>query len=181
MGSDADELTDLLLSARDGDRSALASVIRSMQPEVWRMASHLVAPGDADDVTQETFLQVWRSLPGYRGDASARTWILTIARRTCVDAVRAKARWRRLVGRAATAATTADHDGPEGAHALSDLVAHLKIDRRSAFVLTQVVGCSYEEAAESCEVPVGTIRSRVARARETLVEQLRGSRSIETG
>ncbi len=181
MGSDADELTDLLLSARDGDRAALASVIRSMQPEVWRMASHLVAPGDADDVTQETFLQVWRSLPRYRGDASARTWILTIARRTCVDAVRSKVRWRRLVGRAETVAIAPAHDGPEGVYALSDLVAHLKIDQRSAFVLTQVVGCSYEEAAEICDVPVGTIRSRVARARETLVERVRGSRSMETG
>jgi len=181
VGSDADELTDLLLAARDGDRAALAAVIRCAQPEVWRMASHLVAPGEADDVTQETFLRVWRALPGFRGDSSARTWLLTIARRTCVDAVRARSRWRRLVSALAPTAASEVDDGPEGAFALSDLVAGLGIDARAAFVLTQVVGCSYEEAAEICDVPAGTIRSRVARARATLVEQVRADRSMETG
>lgn len=180
MGRDADELTDLLLAARDGDRAALAAVIRSMQAEVWRMASHLVAPGEADDVTQEVFLQVWRALPSFRGDSSARTWLLTIARRTCVDAVRARVRWRRLIGRLGPVAASEPRCGPEGAVALSDLVARLGVDARSAFVLTQVIGCSYEETAEICDVPVGTIRSRVARARATLVEQVRTARSIES-
>lgn len=181
MGSDPDAVTDLLLAARDGDRAALAAVIRSLQPAVWRMASHLVAPGEADDVTQETFLRVWRALPRFRGDSSARTWILTIARRTCVDAVRARGRWRRLVGVLGPAVPSDFHDGPEGAFVLSDLVARLALDPRSAFVLTQVLGCSYAETAEICDVPVGTIRSRVARARMTLVEQIRADRSIETG
>ncbi len=181
MGPDADELTDQLLAARDGDRVALAAVIRSMQPEVWRLASHLVAPGEAEDVTQEVFLQVWRALPGFRGDSSARTWLLTIARRTCVDAVRARVRWRRLIGRLGPVAASEPQPGPEGTVALSDLVSRLGIDARAAFVLTQVVGCSYEEAAEICDVPVGTIRSRVARARSSLVEQLHADRSTETG
>jgi RNA polymerase sigma-70 factor (ECF subfamily) len=182
VGPDADELTDRLLAARDGDRAALASVVRTMQPEVWRMASHLVAPGEADDVTQEVFLQVWRSLPGFRGESSARTWLLTIARRTCVDAVRARVRWRRLVGRVRPVAV-ADASGPEADVALADLIARLGVDARSAFVLTQVIGCTYEEAAQICDVPVGTIRSRVARARSRLVEQLRADpdASIEAG
>ena len=144
------------------------------------MASHLVAPGEADDVTQEVFLQVWRALPSFRGDSSARTWLLTIARRTCVDAVRARVRWRRLIGRLGPVAASEPRCGPEGAVALSDLVARLGVDARSAFVLTQVIGCSYEETAEICDVPVGTIRSRVARARATLVEQVRTARSIES-
>jgi RNA polymerase sigma-70 factor, ECF subfamily len=181
VGSDSDELTDLLLAARDGDRAALAAVIRSTQPEIWRMASHLVAPGEADDVTQETFLRVWRSLPSFRGDSSARTWLLAIARRTCVDAVRARGRWRRLVGMLGPTAASEINDGPEAAFALTDLVARLGIDARAAFVLTQVLGCSYEEAAAICDVPVGTIRSRVARARAALVEQVRSDRSMETG
>jgi RNA polymerase sigma-70 factor, ECF subfamily len=181
VGCDADELTDLLLAARDGDRAALAAVIRSMQPEVWRMASHLVAPDEADDVTQEVFLRVWRALPGFRGDSSARTWLLTIARRTCVDAVRARARWRRLVARVGPVAASEVRSGPDAAIALGDLVARLGVDARAAFVLTQVVGCSYEEAAAICDVPVGTIRSRVARARADLVEQVRFDGSMETG
>ena len=181
MKNNADELTDLLLAARDGDRAALAAVIRSAQPEIWRMASHLVAPGEADDVTQETFLRVWRSLPSFRGDASARTWLLAIARRTCADAVRARGRWRRLVGMLGSAATTEIDDGPEAAFGLTDLVARLEFDPRAAFVLTQVLGCSYQEAAAICDVPVGTIRSRVARARAQLIEQVRADRSMGTG
>jgi RNA polymerase sigma-70 factor (ECF subfamily) len=178
--TDADALTDLLLAARDGDRSALAAFIRSTQPDVWRMASHLVAPGEADDVTQETFLRVWRALPTFRGESSARTWLLTIARRTCADAVRAGGRWRRLVAvlGPATGPVSGEH---EEAFALTDLVNRLAPDPRAAFVLTQVVGCSYEEAAAICAVPVGTVRSRVARARATLVAAAEAARSMEAG
>jgi RNA polymerase sigma-70 factor (ECF subfamily) len=181
VGSDPDELTELLLAARDGDRAALAAFIRRAQPEVWRMAAHLVAPGEADDVTQEAFLRVWRALPSFRGDSSARTWLLTIARRTCVDAVRTRVRWRRLVSALGPTAAPSVDDGPEGTLALSDLVARLGVDARIAFVLTQVVGCSYREAAEICDVPLGTIRSRVARARETLVVQTRSNGAREVG
>ena len=74
--------------------------------------------------------------------------------------------------RGAGGGTTAD---PGGAHAVAALVDELPDDQRAAFVLTQVVGCSYAEAAEACGVPVGTIRSRVARAREHLVETLRAA------
>jgi RNA polymerase sigma-70 factor (ECF subfamily) len=147
------------------------------------MASYLVGPDQADDVTQETFLRMWRSLPGFRGDASGRTWMLSIARRTCADFVRATGRHRRLTGRIMRAASTGEpvSPGPEGAVALSDLVARLGPDRRVAFVLTQILGCSYEEAAAACGVPVGTIRSRVARARAELLEQSGSSRSMEAG
>ena len=82
----------------------------------------------------------------------------------------------RLLDRAAVAG---DHAGDvAGAHALAALVTGLEPDRREALVLTQVLGCSYAEAAAVCGVPVGTIRSRVARAREALVEQLAAA---ETG
>ena len=66
-------------------------------------------------------------------------------------------------------------DDASGVHAVSALVDALPHDQRVAFVLTQVVGCSYAEAAEACGVPIGTIRSRVARAREHLLETLRES------
>src|SRR5581483_5103539 len=127
----SDELTELLLAAQEGDRLALSAWIRRSQAEVWRLCAQLVSRDQADDVTQEVFLRAYRALPAFRGDASARTWLLSIARRTCADAVR-------------------------------DL----------AFVLTQVLGLYYLEAAEICGCPVGTIRSRVARARADLVERL---------
>jgi RNA polymerase sigma-70 factor (ECF subfamily) len=171
-----DDLTRLFLAARDGDRTALLHAVRESQADVWRLAAHLVGPDDADDVTQDTFVRAWRALPAFRGDSSARTWLLSIARRACADAVRGRVRRRRLAERAASAATIAAsiHPGdPTGAHDVHALVDALDKDQRDAFVLTQVVGCSYAEAASICGVPVGTIRSRVARGRERLLAQVR--------
>lgn len=177
-----DELTRLFLAARDGDRTALLHAVRAGQADVWRLALHLVGPDEADDVTQDTFVRAWRALPAFRGDSSARTWLLSIARRACADAVRKNVRRRRLAARieqrAATAASPGATDDASGAQAVSALVDDLPRDQRVAFVLTQVIGCSYAEAAAACGVPVGTIRSRVSRAREHLLETLRES---ETG
>lgn len=173
-----DELTRLLLAGRDGDRFALAAAIRVSQGEVWRLAAHLVGRDEADDLTQETFLRAYRALPAFRGDASGRTWLLSIARRACADAVRVRVRRRRLEHRltalpgagTADAATAAD---AAGAVAIEDIVQSLNPDRREAFVLTQVLGCSYTETAAIQGVSVGTVRSRVARARTALIASLR--------
>jgi RNA polymerase sigma-70 factor (ECF subfamily) len=168
-----DDLTRLFLAARDGDRTALFHAVRESQADVWRLAAHLVGRDDADDVTQDTFVRAWRALPAFRGDSSARTWLLAIARRACADAIRGRVRRRRLAERAAAALPAHDRAGdPTGAHDVHELITGLDRDQRDAFVLTQVVGCSYEEAASICGVPIGTIRSRVARARERLVAQL---------
>jgi RNA polymerase sigma-70 factor (ECF subfamily) len=179
-----DELTRLLLDARDGDRHALAAVVRTTQADVWRLASHLVGTTDADDVTQDTYVRMWRALPRFRAEASARTWLLVIARRACVDALRKQGRHQRLVRRSVSAVarqaggSTDERVGPVSVAApdehlaLDALVDSLERDRRIAFVLTQVIGCSYDEAAAVCAVPVGTIRSRVSRAREDLVAAL---------
>jgi RNA polymerase sigma-70 factor (ECF subfamily) len=125
-------------------------------------------------------VRAWRALPAFRGDASGRTWLLAIARRACADAVRARTRGRRLAGRIeAEAAVGTPAIGDEvGDLALAELVHRLEPGRREAIVLTQVAGCSYAEAASVCGVPVGTIRSRVARAREDLLELIRAA---ETG
>lgn len=172
-----DELTRLLVAGRDGDRVALGAAIRRSQPEVWRFAAHLVGTEDADDVTQEIFLRAYRSLPGFRADSSARTWLLAIARRTCVDSIRRARRRRRLQDRLAARRDDRHSRSEDGTLCLDDLVARLDDDRRAAFVLTQVLGCSYHEAAEVCDAPIGTIRSRVARARADLVEQMRAADS----
>jgi RNA polymerase sigma-70 factor, ECF subfamily len=168
-----DELTRLLLAARDGDRAALGPFVRASQGEVWRFVAHRVGRDDADDVTQDVFVRAWRSVPAFRHDASARTWLLAIARRACVDSLRRRGRRTRLGARLTTEPVLgADPDRAE-VNALESVVAGLSADRRDAFVLTQLLGCSYEEAATVCDVAVGTIRSRVARARADLVEQLR--------
>jgi RNA polymerase sigma-70 factor (ECF subfamily) len=168
-----DELTRLLIAGRDGDRAALGDAIRRSQPDVWRLTAHLVGRAEADDVTQEVFLRAYRSLPGFRADSSARTWLLSIARHTCADWVRRTRRRRRLQDRLVADRGPGIADPGDTAVCLDDLVARLDADRRSAFVLTQMLGCSYHEAAEVCDTAVGTIRSRVARARADLLEQMR--------
>jgi RNA polymerase sigma-70 factor (ECF subfamily) len=173
-----DELTELLLAARDGDRLALAAVIRATSPEVWRLCRHLTGPDEADDVTQEVYLRAWRSLPGWRGESSARTWLLAIARNACAEVVRRRARRRRLA--VVEAGPLPDPVTPDdaGAVELDALLGGLDADQRTAFVLTQLLGLSYAEAAKVCDCPVGTIRSRVARARSALVAQLAEASSL---
>ena len=175
-----DRLTGLLVQARDGDRLALGAAVRLSQGEVWRVAAHLAGPGEADDVTQDVYLRAWRALPGFRAESSGRTWLLSITRRACVDAVRRRARWRRLTARlhAESAAGAWERAGLDEVHGLGDLIARLAPAQREAFVLTQISGCSYAEAAEMCGVEIGTIRSRVARAREDLVESVRAARAV---
>lgn len=162
-----DELTRLAIEAGAGDRTALAALVRRTQPEVWRLCRRLGDADSADDLTQETYARAIPALATFRGTSSARTWLLAIARNTCADAVRRSRRRRRPVPPPPDAAP--DHAPLTD---LDALVAGLELDRRSAFVLTQVLGLTYGEAAEVCGVPVGTIRSRVARARSDLIAAL---------
>ncbi|MGN9808297.1 sigma factor [Micromonospora sp. BQ11] len=163
--------TEWALAARDGDPVAQAAFVRLTQAEVWRFAAALVDPDSADDLTQETYLRAFRALPGFEGRSSARTWLLGIARRACADHLRTVVRRRRLdVRLAADAWTDRPHPDPAGHLGAADLVRRLPAERRGAFVLTQLLGLSYAEAAAVEGVPVGTIRSRVARARNDLVE-----------
>ncbi|WP_372338896.1 sigma-70 family RNA polymerase sigma factor [Actinoplanes sp. RD1] len=167
----SDPLTELALRARAGDAAAQAALVRGTQAEVWRFTAALVDPGAADDLTQETFLRAFKALPSFEARAGIRTWLLGIARRTCADHLRAVVRRRRLDARLAAEVWTDRPHHPDPAHRLgaADLLGRLGEERRTAFVLTQVLGLSYAEAAEVEDVAIGTIRSRVARAREELV------------
>ena len=142
--------------------------------QVWRLCATIVGEQKADDTAQETFARAVGALAGFRRESSALTWLLAIARHVCQDELRggARRRERGTAMRRAGEQATAD---PSALVALADLVESLDVDRRTAFVLTQVLGLSYDEAARVCECPVGTIRSRVARARAELVELVRRS------
>lgn len=173
-----DELTRLALAAQDGDPDAFAGFIRLAQPQVWRLCRHLTDRAYAPDCTQETFLRAYRSLPSFAGRSSARTWLLTIARRVCADHLRSH---RRTIP-STRSADPVDHVEPDPAEgvALHQLLHELGDDRRTAFVCTQLLGLSYAETADICDVPVGTIRSRVARARSQLIEAF-GASEDRTG
>jgi RNA polymerase sigma-70 factor (ECF subfamily) len=171
------DITVLALAAGRGDTTAATEFIRATQRDVMRFLAPLTLAADVEDLTQETYLRALRRLPEFAGRSSARTWLFAIARRVAADHVRLANRRPRVAAvpdwqataEAADAAGSARFDEQ---YALTDLLAGLPADRREAFVATQVLGLSYLEAAEVCDCPVGTIRSRVARAREDLVAAL---------
>ncbi|PSK67999.1 ECF RNA polymerase sigma factor SigC [Micromonospora sp. MH33] len=170
---DKTRTTRFALAAGDGDQAAAAAFIRATQQQVWRLIAHLAGPNEADDLTQETYLRALRSLPKFTAASSARTWLFVIARRVVIDHHRAAA--ARPQPTRLEDSHTGTHSQAARAFPVEDkvilwrLLDHLPPERWEAFVATQVLGLSYAEAAEVCDCPVGTIRSRVARARDDLI------------
>ena len=174
----SDEATAWALAAAAGDPVAQAAFVRATQRDVWRLCASLVDRGSADDLTQETYLRAFRALPSFEARSTARTWLLGITRRVCADHLRGVVRRRRLATQIlAQADLSLQEADPSGAVDVRDLLARLPEERRAAFILTQVLGLPYAEAATVEGVPVGTIRSRVARARADLVATLLASPS----
>ncbi|MGA4541412.1 sigma-70 family RNA polymerase sigma factor [Uniformispora flossi] len=177
--ADDPDITALALAAGAGCLRSAESFVRATRADVWRFLAYLSDPQAADDLTQETYLRVWTALPRFTGASSARTWLLSIARRVAVDRLRAAAArprtvdagdWPRLVELAQDTGLPGFDEGI----LLADLCRRLDPDRRAAFLLTQVLGLGYAEAAAALACPVGTVRSRVSRARADLLGTLRG-------
>lgn len=165
-----DDDEQIVRAAASGDRAALAAFVRDTQDHVWRYCAYLGRGDDVADLVQETYARALRALPRFEGRTTGRVWLLAIARRVCADAVRSaqrrralEARWRRERRPSEMSETVA----------LEMMLDALAPERREAFVLTQLVGLPYEAAAQVCRVPIGTIRSRVARARAELQASLR--------
>jgi len=163
-----DRLTITALRAKAGDRPALDDFVAETLSDVLGVCRYLGRPTDPEDLAQETYARALGSIHGFRGDGSARAWLLSIARRVCADATRREIRSRKLDERLIADLMTANHHDHLWVE-IDELLDILDEDRRTAFVLTQLVGLSYEETAEAMECPVGTIRSRVARARQQLL------------
>ncbi|GGW18052.1 hypothetical protein GCM10018980_53820 [Streptomyces capoamus] len=171
-------ITAWALAARGGDVRAVERFVSALHRDVQRYVAHLCGdPQAVDDLAQDTFLRALGSLHRFEGRSSARAWLLAIARRAVIDSYRyAAARprlsdvpdWRLAVELAQPRGLPGFDDGV----ALLDLLDSLPDDRREAFVLTQLLGLPYAEAAEVSDCPIGTVRSRVARARATLLALL---------
>ncbi len=169
-GVTVDPLRPLLDAALEGDDQALAELVRRTQPAVWRVCTTLGSRGEEEDLVQEVYLRALRAIQAYRGDAPVMVWLVSIARRACADHVRRREGQRRLLHRLKLMGPDQTVEIPGS---IDDLVGSLDPDRRNAFVLTQLLGLSYEEAALALDCPIGTIRSRVARARRDLVTLVR--------
>src|SRR6185437_10001628 len=175
-----------------GDEAACTELVAEHQRMVIQLAMNLLGDRDeALDLSQEVFLRVFRTIHRFRGQSSLRTWIYRIA----VNQARNRHRfWRRRhradqVSLDQHIATHGDFHGggestPDRVLAQKELAAklqqaldHLPFDQRTAIVLREIDGLSYEEIAYSLGVAVGTVKSRLTRARKTLRQELGETRS----
>ncbi|MGO9381296.1 MAG: RNA polymerase sigma factor SigC [Mycobacterium sp.] len=169
--TDDEAVTELALAAARGDARALEAFIKATQQDVWRFITYLSDAGTADDLTQETFLRAIGAVERFSGRSSARTWLLAIARHVVADHIRhAQSRPRTAPGADPEALSGDRHArGFEDLVEVTTMIAGLTTEQREALLLTQLLGLPYADAAAVCGCPVGTIRSRVARARDALL------------
>jgi RNA polymerase sigma-70 factor (ECF subfamily) len=175
-----------------GDEAACADLVAAHQRTVFNLAFHLLGDRDeALDLSQEVFLRVFRTLARFRGQSALRTWIYRIV----VNQARNRQRWWRRRRRAdlvslddhlqrcgdmeATSEVLPDRllASKETATRIWSAMERLPFDQRTALVLREIDGLRYEEIAFSLDVAVGTVKSRLTRARQALREELLGIRS----
>ncbi len=157
-----------LARARDGDLGAFEDLVRLYQADVWRFAYHFTRDRTlADDVTQDAFLRAFRFLRGFRGDAKFSSWLFRIARNCAMDHIRARTVSLERV--TPIAGPPADPQARVELHAALDAVSS---EHREPFLLVEVFGLSYQEAADVLGVRVGTIKSRMHRARRAMMDAL---------
>jgi RNA polymerase sigma-70 factor (ECF subfamily) len=173
---------DLLAAARAGDRAAMDRLLRRHIDLVHAVCRRMTGnAADAADATQEALIAVVRGIDRYDGRASLRTWIYRVATNACLDELRRRAR-RPTPGLTDELIEQAPRAGPPDLDAtiaerlrIDDALATLPDTFRAAVVLRDVAGLDYAEIAEVLELPVGTVRSRIARGRERLAIALAGN------
>lgn len=168
----------LLDAASSGDRVALTELLALVQPHVWRFVSTLERNREtAEDLTQESLLRVVRGLSDFRSESRFRTWAFAIARNVVRDHQRAVARRPRLVGRDRVPARGVHNARSEDRDAalivdLQRAIDLLPPELREVFVLVEVSGLRYREAAEILDLPEGTVKSRMFHSRRKMIRHL---------
>jgi RNA polymerase sigma-70 factor, ECF subfamily len=152
--------------ARRGDLLAFEDLVREFQADAFRFAWHLTRDRQlAEDVTQEAFLRAFRFLGGFRGDRKFGSWLFSIVRNCAMDALRRSRRsdapWEDQMAPRSVADPTARAELEAALRAVST-------EHREAFLLVEVFGLSYQETADVLGVAVGTVKSRMFRARQAL-------------
>jgi RNA polymerase sigma-70 factor (ECF subfamily) len=151
--------------ARRGDLLAFEDLVREFQADAFRFAWHLTRDRQlAEDVTQEAFLRAFRFLGGFRGDRKFGSWLFSIVRNCAMDALRGQRRsdpWEDQIGPRSVA-------DPSARAELEAALRAVSTEHREAFLLVEVFGLSYQETADILGVAVGTVKSRMFRARQAL-------------
>lgn len=163
---------EVVAAARGGDLGAFERLVRRYQGDVWRMSLYLLHDQDlASDVTQDTFVRAFRFLDRYRGESRFTVWLLAIARNCATDELRRKQRRERVKERVVAQPKNPGAD-LSSALEVREAVASLELELREPVVLIDMFGMSYAEVSRMCGVPIGTIKSRMHRARALLAEAL---------
>ena len=187
--SDRDIDQQLVERVQRGDKAAFDLLVVKYQRKIFRLLSRLIRDtAEIEDVAQEAFVKAYRALPNFRGDSAFYTWLYRIAINTAKNYLVSQ-------GRRAPTSTQADVEDAETfddgdhlrdlntpdsmlvtkqvAEAVNRAIDKLPEDLRTAIVLRELEGLSYEEIAESMQCPIGTVRSRIFRAREAIALELR--------
>ena len=168
--------------AQAGDRVAFAHLVRRHQGGVHRFIMRMLGSHEeALELTQETFIKAWHALPRWQPQAQFKTWIYRIASNTAMDALRR----RKIVE---MVPLEEDYDAPsQGAGpevqfesrqrlgALESALAALSLEQREVILLREIEGLSYAEIGAALDLQEGTVKSRLARAREALASVVRGT------
>lgn len=179
--------TELIRASSEGDADAFDRLVEAHYRSVYNTAYRMLrTPGAAADATQATFVRVWEALSSFRGDASFSTWLYRITMNVCLDELRRRKNQPLSL-------TEEDDDGePAGERDMPDLsdepagtaeqrelqklvheaIARLSEDFRAVIVLYDLRGMAYQEISEVLDIPLGTVKSRLNRARAALREEM---------
>lgn len=180
---------ELVARVQRGDKRAFDLLVLKYQRKIMRLLSRMVRDtAEVEDVAQETFIKAYRALGQFRGESAFYTWLYRIAINTARN-------WQSAAGRRPNAANAIENEEgetfdqidslsdistPESvmvsrqiAETVNEAIAALPEELRTAIVLREIEGMSYEEIAESMDCPIGTVRSRIFRARDAIATRLR--------
>ena len=187
--SDREIDRQLVARAQSGDKQAYGLLVEKYQRKLARLLSRFIRdPAEVEDVTQEAFIKAYRALPAFRGDSAFYTWLYRIGINTAKNYLMA-------MGRRAPTSTEVEAEEAEGfeegeqlrdintpesvllsneiAETVNSTIEQLPEELRQAIQMREIEGMSYEEIAQAMNCPIGTVRSRIFRAREAIAEQLR--------
>ena len=187
--SDREIDRQLVARAQSGDKLAFGLLVEKYQRKLARLLSRFIRdPAEVEDVTQEAFIKAYRALPAFRGDSAFYTWLYRIGINTAKNYLMA-------MGRRAPTSTEVEAEDAEGfdegeqlrdintpeslllsneiAETVNATIEKLPEELRTAIQMREIEGMSYEDIARAMDCPIGTVRSRIFRAREAIAEQLR--------